>query len=135
MIQRIQSVYLILVIICNVLAALLLAGYLENVADIITEFNLEYHIYFAVVSVLALWALFTFKTRSLQMKLGVFNLILNFVALGFLIYWLLILPGEIDISEKGIGFVLPVISIVFIVLAQKAIKRDDELVKSADRFR
>jgi hypothetical protein len=69
------------------------------------------------------------------MLVGRINFVLNFVALGFLAYWLLILPGEIEFSEKGIGLVIPVISIVFIVLAQKAIKKDDELVKSANRFR
>jgi len=39
------------------------------------------------------------------------------------------------ISEKGIGMFIPVLSIVFLVLANKAIKKDEDLVKSADRFR
>jgi hypothetical protein len=40
-----------------------------------------------------------------------------------------------DISEKGIGMLLPIISIVFIALANKAIKKDEDLVKSVDRLR
>ncbi|OSS38566.1 hypothetical protein C723_2549 [Christiangramia flava JLT2011] len=40
-----------------------------------------------------------------------------------------------DISEKGIGMFLPIVSIVFLVLANKAIKRDEDLVKSVDRLR
>ncbi len=135
MIQRIQSIYLFLVTLFNVLAVFLVANILENQADAVASFEYEYQLYFLIITLLALWAILSFKKRGFQMLLGRLNFILNFVALGFLIYWLLILPGEIQFSEKGIGLVVPVISIVFIVLAQKAIKRDDELVKSADRFR
>ncbi len=135
MIQRIQSIYLFLVTIVNVLAVFFVANKLENRADALLSFDYEYQIYFILISLLTLWAIFSFKKRGRQMLLGQFNVILNFVALGFLVYWVLILPGEIQFSEKGIGLVIPVISIVFIVLAQKAIKRDDELVKSANRFR
>ena len=135
MIQRIQSVYLFLVILINVLAVLFLANTLDKTADLVFEIGYEYHIYFLIISILSLWSLFAFKKRSFQLKTGRINLILNFVALGFFIYWLLILPGEINFSKKGIGLIIPVISIVFIFLAQKAIKRDDDLVKSADRFR
>ncbi|RRO25164.1 DUF4293 domain-containing protein [Flavobacteriaceae bacterium 14752] len=135
MIQRIQSVYLFLVILANVIATFTLGELLNKVASFIENFEIEYVIYFLLVAVLSLWSLITFKKRKFQLKIGRLNLFVNFVALGFLTYWLLILPGEINFSEKGIGLVIPVISIVFIVLAQKAIKRDDELVKSADRFR
>ncbi len=135
MIQRIQSVYLFLVILSNAIAAFTMGELLNKVASFIENFEIEYVIYFVLIAVLSLWSLITFKKRSFQLKIGRLNLFLNFVALGFLTYWLLILPGEINFSEKGIGLVTPVISIVFIVLAQKAIKRDDELVKSADRFR
>jgi len=135
MIQRIQSIYLFLVTLINAISAIFVANVLENQADVLALFDFEYHIYFVLICLLTIWAILSFKKRGFQMKLGLFNFILNFVALGFLIYWLLILPGEINFSEKGIWLGIPVISIVFIVLAQKAIKRDDELVKSADRFR
>ena len=45
------------------------------------------------------------------------------------------LPGEMKISEKGIGMFLPILAILLIVLANKAIKKDEDLVKSADRLR
>ena len=50
-------------------------------------------------------------------------------------YWSLSIPGEMEISEKGIGMFIPVLSIVFLVLANKAIKKDEDLVKSVDRLR
>ena len=135
MIQRIQSIYLFVVVLVNVVATFIFGDALNKTADLITKISFEFHIYFLIVVALSLWGLLTYKNRSFQLKTGRLNLILNFVALGFLAYWLLILPGEINFSEKGIALVIPVISIVFIILAQKAIKRDDELVKSADRFR
>ena len=124
-----------IVILINTLAALFIANILNTTSDLLVEIDFEYHIYFLFISFLSLWSLLAFKNRSLQLKIGRLNLLLNFVALGFLLYWLLIIPGEINFSKKGIGFIIPIISIVFIFLAQKAIKRDDELVKSADRFR
>jgi peptidoglycan/LPS O-acetylase OafA/YrhL len=92
-------------------------------------------VFFTIVILLALLALFSFKNRGLQKLLSTIVLLLNSVVLGFLAYTLLIVPGEINFSEKGIWVVVPFISIVCIVLALKGIQRDDNLVKSADRFR
>ena len=50
-------------------------------------------------------------------------------------YQSLNLSGETVVSEKGIGIFLPVVSIVFLALANKAIKKDEDLVKSVDRLR
>jgi hypothetical protein len=51
------------------------------------------------------------------------------------VYRLLTLSGEAMVSEKGIGMFLPIVAIVFLVLANKAIKKDEDLVKSVDRLR
>jgi succinate-acetate transporter protein len=91
--------------------------------------------FFGVSAVLALITIFLFKNRKLQFVLGRLNIILNFILLGFFVYWSQALPGEMQISEKGIGMLTPVLSIVFLVLANKAIKKDEALVKSADRLR
>ncbi|MEM8763780.1 MAG: DUF4293 family protein, partial [Bacteroidota bacterium] len=37
--------------------------------------------------------------------------------------------------DKGIGMLIPVFSIVFLALANRAIKKDEDLVKSVDRLR
>ena len=50
-------------------------------------------------------------------------------------YQSLNLSGETSVSEKGIGMFLPVVSIILLALANKAIKKDEDLVKSADRIR
>ena len=43
-------------------------------------------------------------------------------------------PEEL-LSMKGIGVLFPAISIVLLAMANKAIKRDEDLVKSVDRIR
>jgi len=67
--------------------------------------------------------------------LGRLNILLNFILLGFFVYQSLNVSGEADVSEKGIGILLPILSIVLLVLANKAIKKDEDLVKSVDRLR
>lgn len=57
------------------------------------------------------------------------NIIFNLTLLGVFVYRLLTLSGEAQVSEKGIGMFLPIISIVFLVMANKAIKKDEDLVK------
>ena len=45
------------------------------------------------------------------------------------------ISGEISVSEKGIGMFLPILAILLLVLANNAIKKDEDLVKSVDRLR
>jgi ABC-type polysaccharide transport system permease subunit len=63
-------------------------------------------------------------------------MILNLILLGLFVYRSLNLSGETaTVSEKGIGMFLPILTIVLLVLANKAIKKDEDLVKSVDRLR
>jgi succinate-acetate transporter protein len=80
-------------------------------------------------------SIFSYKNRKSQFVLGRLNIILNFILLGVFVYQSLNLSGETLVSEKGIGLILPIFSIVFLVLANKAIKKDEDLVKSVDRLR
>ena len=86
-------------------------------------------------AILAVITIFLFKNRKLQFVLNRLNIILNFTLLGIFVVRSLNISGESNISEKGIGMLLPIISIVFLVLANKAIKKDEDLVKSVDRLR
>lgn len=88
-----------------------------------------------IVMVLIVWSIFKFKQRLHQFVLNRLSIILNFVLVGVFAYQSLNLPGETAVSQKGIGVLFPIISIVFLVLANKAIKRDEDLVKSVDRLR
>jgi hypothetical protein len=136
MLQRIQTIYLFLAAIVSL--GLIFVFYLwENSIGetIYAEDELMVFTMFLLSGALSLISVFMFRNRKLQFVLGRLNIILNFFLLGLFVYWLLNVPGEKDISEKGIGMLLPVISIVFLVLANKAIKKDEDLVKSVDRLR
>jgi len=80
-------------------------------------------------------SIFTYKKRKSQFVINRLNIILIFFLLGVFVYRSLTLSGETLVSEKGIGVFLPIISIVFLVMANKAIKKDEDLVKSVDRLR
>ncbi|MDO1499884.1 DUF4293 domain-containing protein [Winogradskyella maritima] len=136
MIQRIQTLYL--------LVAAIIAGALPFVFYLWTDqegakvFAMDnYYILglFLGSALLSLISIFRYKDRKSQFVLGRLNIILNFILLGVFVYQSLSVSGEINVSEKGIGMILPIFSIVFLVLANKAIKKDEDLVKSVDRLR
>lgn len=136
MIQRIQSLYLLIAILLNGVLSFYLPLWVTSENIEIYALSQPVAISLFTLSVLISFiTLFSFKKRKRQFVLGRINIILNFVLVGVFAYWTLSLPGEMDISEKGIGMLLPIISIVFIALANKAIKKDEDLVKSVDRLR
>lgn len=90
---------------------------------------------FYTVTVLAVVSIVMYKKRQNQFVVNRLNMILNLFLLGFFVYRSLSLSGETVVSEKGIGMLIPVFSIVFLVLANRAIKKDEDLVKSVDRLR
>lgn len=144
MIQRIQSLY--------ILSAFLISGVLSFFVLLWVNYNgLQYYLMdlinedswelisvpigFVLSSIFSLMAIIKFNNRKLQIKLNRLNLVTNLYLLGIFVYLLLSLSGENFISVKGIGLFLPVIVILLLVLANKAIQKDEELVKSVDRLR
>ncbi|MFD2585955.1 DUF4293 domain-containing protein [Croceitalea marina] len=136
MIQRIQTLYLLFVaLLAGVVPFFLnLWGETEN-GEIFAKNDMLISIAFYAISLMAIIAIFLFKKRQNQFVLNRLNMILNLFLLGFFVYRSLNLSGETAVSEKGIGMLIPVFSIVFLVLANRAIKKDEDLVKSVDRLR
>lgn len=135
MIQRIQSLYLtIAAIIVGVLPFVFgLWGTTENAA--VFAIDKQYLLAgFIISAVMSLASIFMFKNRKSQFVINRLNIILNFILLAVFVYSSLTTSGEMQVSEKGVG-ILPIISIVFLVLANKSIKKDEDLVKSVDRLR
>ncbi|NRR92821.1 DUF4293 domain-containing protein [Winogradskyella undariae] len=136
MIQRIQTLYLFLAAIIS--SGLIFVFYLWTNNEGAKVYALDNYWclgLFLGSALLSLISIFRFKDRKSQFVLGRLNIILNFILLGILVYESSKVPGEISFSEKGIGILLPVFSIVCLVLANKAIKKDEDLVKSVDRLR
>ena len=137
MIQRIQTVYLLI--------ALVILGALPFVFPLFTmsdgkEFRFMndsfYTVLFGLSTTLTFISIMYFKKRQHQFVLNRLTIILNLILLGLFVYRSLNLSGEaVQVSEKGIGMFLPIVAIVFLALANRAIKKDEDLVKSADRLR
>ncbi|AVI51333.1 DUF4293 domain-containing protein [Pukyongia salina] len=136
MLQRIQTVYLII----SALVMGALYYWFPTVSDeagnaIISRDEPLVLGLIGISVLLTVISIFNFKRRKGQFVLNRLTIISNFVLLGVFVYRSLTLSGETLVSEKGIGVLFPIISIVFLVLANKAIKRDEDLVKSVDRLR
>ena len=136
MIQRIQSFYLLIVaILAGVLPFFFNLWISIDGIEVFADHEMLISIAFYISAVLAIWAIVQFKNRKTQFVINRLNMILNVFLLGFFVYRSLNLSGEISVSEKGIGMLIPVFSIIFLVLANRAIKKDEDLVKSVDRLR
>ena len=142
MIQRIQSIYLTIVFTLSAILPLVFKLWddsnkevyaLELLSDLSIIAKLV-PVFFLISALLAIVSIFKYKKRQLQFVLGRIIILINLFLLGILIYLSLNIPGEAS-SEKGIGMFIPVVVILFTVLANKAIKKDEDLVKSVDRLR
>ena len=142
MIQRIQSIYLLLVVLLS--TGVPIAFKLWEVADkevyaldLLSDqsfFAKLVPVFFIISALIAFIAIFKFNKRQLQFVLGRIIILINLFLLGILIYLSLNISGEVS-SEKGIGMFIPSVVILFAVMANKAIKKDENLVKSVDRLR
>ncbi len=87
-----------------------------------------------VIGLLSFVAIFLFKNRNLQMRISVFA--------SLLVIFLVILLGYFSWSKIanptatiGLSAILPLIIFIFLLMARRAVKKDDDLVKSVDRIR
>jgi len=144
MIQRIQSVYLTIIVLISSILVIYVPLWVANKTEALFVYQsfdnkeiliMSIAIGFVITFILALVSLLQFKKRKSQFMLNRLNIIVNLYLIGVLLYYLLNLSGEIIISEKGIGSFIPVLNIVLLALANKAIQKDEALVKSIDRLR
>ena len=136
MIQRIQTVYLFFVMLISGILPFWVNLWSDADGNaIFAKQDILVSGAFYISAILALIAIVVYKKRKNQFVLNRLNLILNLFLLGFFVYRSLNLSGETSVSEKGIGMLIPIISIVLLVLANRAIKKDEDLVKSVDRLR
>ncbi|MEY4432296.1 MAG: hypothetical protein RLZZ44_426 [Bacteroidota bacterium] len=137
MIQRIQTLYLLLVfVITGILPFVFPLWKTTDGKNYLFMQNQLYVIFFGLSTTLTLLSIISFKKRQNQFVIGRLNIILNLILLGLFVYHSLNLSGETPgVSEKGIGMFLPILAIVLLGFANKAIKKDEDLVKSVDRLR
>jgi len=142
MIQRIQTVFLLLATLVS--ASLLYFPLFELPAmapdpaprEFMITSSALLLILNAAIGVFSFVVIFLFKNRSLQLKACRLVLILIFIMIGLLFYTSDTLSNGLDQKVIfKIGTYLPLLQVIFVFLAHRGIKKDDELVRSADRLR
>jgi hypothetical protein len=138
MIQRIQTIYLFLTFLTvGILPFIFPLWTLNDGKDYFFMQNQIYVIFFGLSTAITIYSIISFKKRQTQFVANRLTIVLNLILLGLFVYHSLNLSGETTavVSKKGIGMFLPILAIVFLALANKAIKKDEDLVKSVDRLR
>ena len=150
MIQRIQSLWLLLAfIISGAMFFLPLSELLTTESEqLILDFNsidnaengkIIHTAYslaglLGIVTFLNFVGIFLFKKRNLQMRLCIFNSLLSIGTIALIAYFSYFTVKNTDVIP-GIAAVLPFIVFIFLLMARRAIKKDEELVRSVDRIR
>ena len=155
MIQRIQSVYLLLT---TLLSLFFLKGsflnFIEKSGSVIKiTFNgilrdttgqsielieklLPVSSFIILIPVFSLVTIFIFKNRKIQLwlALSVIIFIIGFIFVLIYYSWIVITEYRAEIV-LGFKMVIPLLMLIFAVLAYQGIKKDDRLIKSYDRLR
>lgn len=141
MIQRIQSVWLLLAAITafTYTQVPLFSGVLPDTTEmnfVATEDLLLFALAVAV-GLLAATAIFLFKNRPLQMRLSLFGLLgsVALIALEVMKLDRFKIDNSLTTGTYAWGSLLPIGLIVFFILAWRAIRKDQKLIKSLDRLR
>lgn len=152
MIQRIQSVYLLIAAILMAVVVCMPLATLEGTTDnfylfksmgvfddaSILLFPSWGIIFSAIVSALSSFiAIFLFKKRKVQIKLCYVSLV--FILLFYIAFASYLYTGQIALETKFLrveyGLALPAISLILLILALSKIKADERLVQSLNRIR
>ena len=153
MIQRIQTLYLLIITILNSLLFILPLNVLAlpssnikisilglySVKDGLSTLETQLFPLLALTSIIILIAfvtIFLYKKRKLQMRLSLYNSVLG-LGLSFLAIYFTTQEAELNHTQISfsIGLIIPIIGSILSFLAFKAIKKDDDLVRSIDRIR
>ncbi|MCD8184712.1 MAG: DUF4293 domain-containing protein [Bacteroides sp.] len=152
MIQRIQSVYLLLVTVLLVLAACLPVGEfigLDGVtayvfkplgmtmADGVLHSTWGLFGILLLSAIIAFCTIFLFRNRMLQVRMTIFSsLLLIGYYIAFVVF-MLMLKNDLEVMSLRLGWALclPAVCIILNYLAFRTIYRDEVMVKAADRLR
>lgn len=139
MLQRIQTVYLVLAAISigNIILAPM--GYQETESGIVASISMMDHLPSVVISalgvLLAIIDIFLFNNRKLQLKVTSLFILLGVLSAVSLALFQFVIGKELITKINYIPYVLSFFSIAFGILAYRGIDADEKLVRSMDRLR
>jgi peptidoglycan/LPS O-acetylase OafA/YrhL len=133
--QRIQTLYMFLAAIAGILLAGVLTLWQGPEGDFKALDNPVYAFLAGAAAGMLLANIFNYKKRKLQIVLNRAAMLAFLVAAGFMIYEYVALVTSGQATGPGLGLVMPLLAIILIVMANRGITKDEELVQSANRFR
>ena len=131
MIQRIQSIYLLLVALISISSYFIFPklSLTLNHLSFMNYFIIPYLFFAFFISIINV---FLFKKRNFQIGLNKIHLLIHLLILITLIYFL----SQKKMIYPDIQWIMtPILSGIFLLLANKGIKSDEDLIKSVDRLR
>lgn len=139
MIQRIQSVYLLLAGISMLLMVLVPIGYQETEAGVVAVVEMMENLPTLVSSILggiiALITIFLFNNRKLQLKINGLLIFMCLLVIGSIALYQFVLGVNTITCPNYIPYALSGFAFIFSILAYRGIGADDKLVRSMDRLR
>jgi hypothetical protein len=152
MIQRIQSIWLLLatLTICCLLFVpmvtttvgsteyqVLATGLYQKTGEVTTKVEafLPLLISTIAVALMCFANIFNFKKRAIQKKIIIANVVLIIGLSFWCSQYAKRIPGGLETANYNVGMFLPVIAILFCMLAVRGINNDEKLLRSADRLR
>lgn len=153
MIQRIQTLYLLIaVVLLGLMATLPIAQYFSDITETVYKlgFNgirtedgvvagfsvLPFSILTGLCLLVALVTIFLFKKRMFQIRLTIFNIILLLGLQGLTLYYIIAAKTELDATYSFmLPFVFPIVAAILSFLAFRAISKDEAIIRSLERLR
>jgi peptidoglycan/LPS O-acetylase OafA/YrhL len=141
MIQRIQSIWLLLAGVAGLLTYKLplWQGKLQDgsVKKFLGPESLLLFTLIVVTSILAFVTIFLFKNRSQQKGLALIGALLSIAIVGLEFFFVEDYKKGLNLAENSwqLGAILPVLMIILFFMARAGIVKDEKLVKSLDRLR
>lgn len=153
--QRIQTLHLLVVIVCSILYATLplarftienehiafrLAGYsgfFNQTAFVDKGYGIMLGLLLLAVVALTVYMILQFKRRLFQVKAGKLIILFNIALAVISFFFVDNLSKQLDQAHAnyGVAMVFPLLSMILLLMALKAIQRDENMVRAADRFR
>lgn len=131
MIQRIQSIYLLIVSTISI-SSYLIFPKLNFTLNDISFMNYLVTPYLCLGFFLSFFNIFLFKNRKLQFKLNKIHLLIHLLLL--IIFFFFLYQNKINYPDIQ-WITTPILSVIFLLLANKGIKSDEDLIRSVDRLR
>jgi Domain of unknown function (DUF4293) len=141
MIQRVQTLYLLLAAIAGAATWAVPFGKTISMANVLTAYLANDNFLLAalmiVAVVFALVAIFLFKKRKLQFRLSVLGLLFSIASIALEYYIIGSKQGVANIQRSyyWLGIAFPILMVIFFFLAARGIRKDEKLIKSLDRLR